>query len=149
MAGVPTLARGYLPWQGEVPTLAGGYLPWWGYLPWQGVPTLAGGTYLGEGVPTLARGAGGVPTLARGYLPWQGGVPTLAGGYLHWQGVPTLAGGQRGCLVLHRRSGNGRPRWTLSFPWLAFARLDISPVHHYTALVRVYNHIEMYEKNLN
>ena len=37
----------YLPWLG-VPTLARGYLPWLGgYLPWLGVPTLA------RGVPTM------------------------------------------------------------------------------------------------
>ena len=69
--------------------------------------SFAGGTYLGEGVFTLARGEG-VPTLARtvptwlgrniawpgsiflgqeGYLPWLGGgVPTLALGYLLWPG---------------------------------------------------------------
>ena len=40
-----------------------------------GVPTLGGGTYLGWGVPILARE---VNTLAGGYLPWQG-VPTLGG----------------------------------------------------------------------
>ena len=59
------MAGGYLPWLG-IPTLAGGtylgldgYLPWLGgYLPWPGVPTLAGG----------------VPTLAGGYLPWLGGT---------------------------------------------------------------------------
>ena len=70
-----TLVRGYLPWRG------------WG----------AGGrTYLGWGVPTLARG---VSTLAGGYLPWSGGYPPWLGGiyhvwgtYLGW-GVPTLAGG--------------------------------------------------------
>ena len=49
---------GYLPWQ-RVPTFPGSrHIPWQGgYLPWQGgVPTLAGGTYLGRGVPTLAGG---------------------------------------------------------------------------------------------
>ena len=67
--GVPTLAGGYLPWQG-IPTLVGGtYLGRGWYLPWQGVPTLAGG------VPTLAGGT----YLARGgtYLPRQGGYPLL------------------------------------------------------------------------
>ena len=56
--GVPTLTRGIYLGHGEVPTLAGGYLPW------LGVPTLIGGyllwmgdTYLGQGVPTLARAA--------------------------------------------------------------------------------------------
>ena len=40
--GVPTLARGYLPWMG-VPTLASGVPPigLGGYPPWMGVPTLA------------------------------------------------------------------------------------------------------------
>ena len=35
---------------GGVPTLVGGYLPWPGgtYLDWEGVPTLSGGTYLGQ-----------------------------------------------------------------------------------------------------
>ena len=47
-----------------------------------GVPSLAGGTYLGQGVPTLARG---VPTLVRG-------VPTLARGTYLGQEVPTLDG---------------------------------------------------------
>ena len=66
-----------------------------GYLPW------LGGTYLGQGVPTLARGylpwlgvptlAGGVPTLAGRDTP-QLGVPTLAGGTYLGQGIPTLAG---------------------------------------------------------
>ena len=75
---------------------------------WQ---VLGGGNYLGQGVPTLARGylswpggylplRGGYPTLARrgtylgggylpwwGYLPWPGGYPILAGG------LPTLARG--------------------------------------------------------
>ena len=56
-----------------------------GYLLW------LGGTYLGWGVPTLARR---VPTLAggtypgQGYLPWPG-VPTLAGEYLPWLGWGT------------------------------------------------------------
>ena len=48
----------------------GGYLPWkgGGYLPWTGVevPTLDGGTYLGQGVPTQRR-----------YPPvsWKVGIP--------------------------------------------------------------------------
>ena len=69
-----------------VPTLAGGT-----YLGWEGVPTLAGGTYLGlEGyLPWPGRGWR-VPTLPGGYLPWPGMVPTLAGGYLPWLGVATL-----------------------------------------------------------
>ena len=55
------------------------------------VPTLAGGTYLGRGVPTL-----GVHTLDGGYLPWPGctylvqGVPTLAGGTHLGQGGTDL-----------------------------------------------------------
>ena len=70
---------GYLPWLGGGGTyLARVYLPWLvgGYLPWLGTTYLGGGTYLGWGVPTLARG----------YLPWPG-VPTLGGGYLPWPGV--------------------------------------------------------------
>ena len=55
-----------------------------------GVPTLAGGIYLGWGVPTLARG----------YLPWLGGTYLGRGSYLPWQGVPTLA---RGGTYLGRR----------------------------------------------
>ena len=57
------------------------------YLPWPG------GTYLGRGVPTLARRVPilGVPTLAGRYLPWLGGyLPWLGGTYPGW-GVPTLA----------------------------------------------------------
>ena len=54
---------GNLPWPG-VPTLAGGTYLGWGNLPWSGVPTLAGGTYLGRGLPILAGGGAGVPTLA-------------------------------------------------------------------------------------
>ena len=52
-----------LPWQGGtyLPRWRGTYFPRWGYLPWQGVPIVAGGTYLGRGVPTLAGG--------RTYLP--------------------------------------------------------------------------------
>ena len=66
----------YVAWESTylsrgVPTLDGGtylgggwYLPWPDrYLPW------LGGTYLGQGTPTLAGG----------YLPWPGGVPILAG----------------------------------------------------------------------
>ena len=113
--GVPTLvARGYyLGWGGTY--LDQGYLPWLGgtylgqrvtYLDQEvptlvGVPTLAGGTYLGQGryLPWL-----------RGYLPWLGvptlarEVPTLA------EGVPTLAGGtylgQRGTYL-----SQGYPPW--------------------------------------
>ena len=68
--GVP--APPILTWLGEgVPTLA------------RGIPTLAGGTYLGWGIPTLVRG---VPTLARG-------IPTLAGGtYLGWGYLPWPGG---------------------------------------------------------
>ena len=57
---------GYLPWGTPCPDLANlpwmeGYLLWGnpcpylarGYLPWMGVPTVDGGTYLGQGVPTL------------------------------------------------------------------------------------------------
>ena len=45
--GLPTFVRGYLPWLGR-------YLPWPGdtYLGW-GLPSLAGGSYPGLGVPTL------------------------------------------------------------------------------------------------
>ena len=67
-----------------------------GFLPWPG------GTYLGWGIPTLARGT----YLSWGYLPWVGGylpwpvgyLPWLGGTYLGWgaptlaRGVPTLAG---------------------------------------------------------
>ena len=88
----PHLEGGYLPWLG-VPTLAGGYLPWPG-----GVPTLAGGTYLGWGDIYLGRQ--GVPTLAggRGYPPWPGQhreyLPCYVSG-----GMP-LAFTQENCLVL-------------------------------------------------
>ena len=82
--GLPTFPVGggggstYLPRQGGTYLPRQGYLPWWGVptFPCRGVPTLAGGTYLGRGVPTLVGG----------YLPWWGG-------YLPWQGVPTLVGG--------------------------------------------------------
>ena len=108
--GVPTLARGCLPWLGVL-TLARAYLPWLGiwYLPWsegyllwlsEGLSTLAGGTYLprpwhtylgcgdgtylGRGVPTSA-GWGGI-YLSWEYLPW-------LGRYLPWLGVPTWVRG--------------------------------------------------------
>ena len=63
-----------------IPILAGGGR----YLPWLGVTTLArvGGTQLGQGVPTLARGCLpwlGVPTLATGIPPWPGGYPPWLG----------------------------------------------------------------------
>ena len=72
--GLPTLAR-------EVPYLTGGtyfcleYLPWQEvYLPLQGGSYLGWeGTYLGQGVPTLAWGGsylfGRVSTITMGYLP--------------------------------------------------------------------------------
>ena len=42
---------------------------------------IEGGTYLGQGVPTLD----GVPTLAWQYLPWLGGTYLdRGGGYLPW-----------------------------------------------------------------
>ena len=70
--GIPPAMDG-----GGVPTLAGGGVPTLaGWVPTLGIPhpDLAGGTYLGRGVPTL------------GYPPsWPGwGVPTLVGGYLPW-----------------------------------------------------------------
>ena len=72
--GVPPLDGGYLPWPGE-------YLPWpvegtylgWGYLPLPRVPPLAGGYLPWMGVPTLAGGT---------YLGWVEYPP--------WMGVPTL-----------------------------------------------------------
>ena len=69
-----SLVKGYLPW-------AGGYPPW----P-EGVPTLAGGTHLGWGVPTLA---GGTLPWPDGYLPWLGYRPWPVG-YLPWleRGIP-------------------------------------------------------------
>ena len=81
---VPTLAGGYLPWlgvptlAGGYPTLAGGYLPCGG----GGVPTLARGIYLGwEYLPWLVGTPpwlGGIYLVGGGgtYLGW--GVPTLA-----------------------------------------------------------------------
>ena len=72
----------YLPWPG-LPTLAGGTYLGWGYLSW------LGGTYLGHGVPTLA-GGGTYPSW--GYLPWLG-VPALARGTYLGQGVRTMAWG--------------------------------------------------------
>ena len=68
------------------------YLPWMGVIyPSWGLPTLAGGTYLDQRVPTFD---GGI-TLDMGYLPWLGvptldEVSTLDSGYLPWLGVPTL-----------------------------------------------------------
>ena len=44
--GVPTLGDGYLPWMG-VPTLDRDTYLGWGHLPW------TGGTYPGQGVPSL------------------------------------------------------------------------------------------------
>ena len=64
--------------------LTGGTYHGWeeGYLPWKGgaypgpclVPTLAGGTYLGHGGPTLDTG---VPTLVGGTYSGWGRLPTL------------------------------------------------------------------------
>ena len=51
------------PWLGGVPTLAGGYPPW-------GVPTLAWGTYLGQGVHL----GQAVPTLVGGTYLGQGSI---------------------------------------------------------------------------
>ena len=71
-----------LPWLGGGVTLVRGYLPWLGVL------TLAGGTYPGQGVPTLNEGST--------YSGWGGGepgqgVPTLDGvPILDGEGVPTL-----------------------------------------------------------
>ena len=71
------------------------------YLGW-GVPTVAGDTYLGWGIPTLATG---VLPWPRGYLHWPGVLPWPGGtylrGYLYWLvgylpslgGVPTLGRG--------------------------------------------------------
>ena len=79
--GIP-LAEGYLPWLGGtylgrgVPTLAGGT-----YLGVPPVLTWPEGTYLGWVVPTLAGGRG--TYLGWGYLPWGTPCPDLAG-------VPTL-----------------------------------------------------------
>ena len=76
--GVPALARG-------IPTLVAGELPTLA----RGVPTLAGGgTYLGQGVSTLARG----------YLPWPGGSH-LGQGYPPWPGWGTSPGVDRQTLV--------------------------------------------------
>ena len=79
--GIPTLVRGM------VPTLAGGTYSGWGctyldwgvtYLSW-GVPNLAGGTYLGQGVPTSARE----------YLPQLGRDTYLDGVPPAWVGTPS------------------------------------------------------------
>ena len=72
--GVPTVAYQVL----HLLPIGGGYLPWTGgtYLG-QGVPTLEGGTYLGQEVPTLGRG---IPTWTGGCLPWMGGGTYLAKG---------------------------------------------------------------------
>ena len=98
--GVPSLARGYLPWLGGIYLGCSWYLSWLGgYLPWLGgyLPWLRG-TYLGCRVSTLDGvstylGWGRVPSLARG-LPTLDGVGTYLGqaGYLPCLGVPTLAG---------------------------------------------------------
>ena len=100
--GVPTLTGWYLPWLG-IPTLARGRgtNPSWGGVPTLlRVPTLAGGTYPGQGGRDTYPGWGrrylswlgeGVPTLARGegYLSWKGGGVNYPG----WEeGVPTLVG---------------------------------------------------------
>ena len=76
--------------------LGGGYLPW----PGGGNYLSRGGTYLGQGVPTLAWG-GYVPLPGGGGTPpWPGGVPTLVGGtylgggiYLGQGGTPSWLGG--------------------------------------------------------
>ena len=86
---LPWLGRGHLPWPG--PDEGGGYLPWWGYLPWpgpdrEGVPTLVGGTFLGQvqtGVPT--------PLAGGGYLPWSGPDRGGEGYYPSGWEIPILA----------------------------------------------------------
>ena len=93
--------RGYLPWLGDyLPWLRGGgtYLGWGipimarGYLPWTGVPTLAGGTYPGRGGDTYIG--------QRGYLGW--GVPTLDGGYPPGKAQRVLATRRAVCLLCSR-----------------------------------------------
>ena len=71
-----------LTWPGAVPTLAWGYLPWCGgYLSWGTPhPDLAGGTYLGWGVPTLGYPLSG-PGQGNTYL----GVPSSI---WTWPGYP-------------------------------------------------------------
>ena len=96
----------YLPWLGRVPTFSWEYLPWLGntYLGWvtppwlgvltlAGVPTLAGGTYLGQGylsLPEFTYLVWGVPTLAWGYPPWPDGYLPWPEVYPPWPGWGTF-----------------------------------------------------------
>ena len=71
MAGdVPTLARGYLSWLGEVPTFFS-----MGIYTGNGVPALMGVVLTLTGVTFLSWGY--LPLIGGGYLPWSGGCTFL------------------------------------------------------------------------